>query len=127
MEPADASEVGQFVETKSFKKMHRNALTSDVVVIDARWVRKWKRMTDGARKVKSRLCARGCFDSQKDALSTRSTTATRLSQRLLMSVSATLLHRTSVWSRGTSRERSSRASLSKKSETFFAQEASRHQ
>ncbi|OLQ01786.1 hypothetical protein AK812_SmicGene15471 [Symbiodinium microadriaticum] len=89
VEQADASEVSQFVETKSFKKMHRSALTSDVVVIDARWVRKWKRMADGSRKVKSRLCARGCFDSQKEALSTRSTTATRLSQRILMSTSAT--------------------------------------
>ena len=46
-------------------------------------------MADGSRKVKSRLCARGCFDSQKESLSTRSTTATRLSQRILMSTSAT--------------------------------------
>ena len=89
VEQSDAAEVSQFVETKSFKKMHRSALTSDVVVIDARWVRKWKRVSDGSRKVKSRLCARGCFDSQKESLSTRSTTATRLSQRILMSTSAT--------------------------------------
>ncbi|CAE7024435.1 fumA, partial [Symbiodinium sp. KB8] len=45
-------------------------------------------MPDGTKKVKSRLCARGCFDRQKDLLSTRSTTATRLSQRLLLSTAA---------------------------------------
>ena len=37
---------------------------------------------------KSRLCARGCLDSQKELLSTRSTTATRLSQRMLLSTAA---------------------------------------
>ena len=59
-----------------------------MVIIDARWVRKWKRYPNGELKVKSRLCARGCFDSQKDLLTTRSTTATRLSQRLLLSHAA---------------------------------------
>ncbi|OLP96718.1 Acyl-CoA-binding domain-containing protein 6 [Symbiodinium microadriaticum] len=88
VERADEDEIKQFVDTKSFEKMHRNSLTSDVIVIDAVWVRKWKRLPDGSRKVKSRLCARGCFDKQKDLLSTRSTTATRLSQRLLMSSAA---------------------------------------
>ena len=38
--------------------------------------------------MKSRLCARGCFDSQKTLLSTLSTTATRLSQRILVSAAA---------------------------------------
>ena len=60
-----------------------------MVVIDARWVRKWKKLADGKKKVKSRLCARGCLDRQKDLLTTRSTTATRLSQRLLLSLAAT--------------------------------------
>ena len=89
VEESDRAEVKQFVDTKSFKKMHKNAITDDVVVVDAIWVRKWKRHPDGSRKVKSRLCARGCFDSQRESLSTRSTTATRLSQRILMSTSAT--------------------------------------
>ena len=87
VEQADAAEIGQFVETKSFKKIHRQSLEEDMVIVDAVWIRKWKRMPDGSRKVKSRLCARGCFDTQKDLLSTRSTTATRLSQRLLVSLS----------------------------------------
>ncbi|CAE7557756.1 RE2, partial [Symbiodinium sp. CCMP2456] len=81
VEEADAAEIKQFVETSSFQKMHVNSLTSETVIIDSVWVRKWK-------KVKSRLCARGCFDKQKDLLTTRSTTATRLSQRIVLSVSA---------------------------------------
>ena len=89
VDKADGDEIKQFTDTKSFKKMHKNALTSDIVLVDCIWVRKWKRYPDGTRKVKSRLCARGCFDAQKEVLSTRSTTATRLSQRLLMSTAAT--------------------------------------
>ncbi|CAE7220811.1 unnamed protein product, partial [Symbiodinium sp. CCMP2456] len=85
VEEADASEVKQFVETQSFEPRHRSFLPDDIVVVDSVWVRKWKRMPNGSRKVKSRLCARGCFDRQKDLLSTRSTTATRLSQRILVS------------------------------------------
>ena len=88
VDKADEDEVKQFVETKSFQKAHRNAITSDTIVIDATWIRKWKRYPDGRLRVKSRLCARGCFDKQKDLLSTRSTTATRLSQRILVSMSA---------------------------------------
>ena len=88
VEEADAAEIKQFVETKSFSKSHRSFLDEDTVLIDAVWVRKWKRYPDGSRRVKSRLCARGCFDRQKDLLSTRSTTATRLSQRLLLSTAA---------------------------------------
>ena len=85
VEEADSAEVKQFVETKSFEPRHRTFLPDDIVIVDSVWVRKWKRMPNGSRKVKSRLCARGCFDRQKDMLSTRSTTATRLSQRILVS------------------------------------------
>ncbi|CAE7553108.1 RE1, partial [Symbiodinium sp. CCMP2456] len=70
VEEADAAEIKQFVETSSFQKMHVNSLTSETVIIDSVWVRKWKRVPDGSRKVKSRLCARGCFDKQKDLLTT---------------------------------------------------------
>ena len=38
--------------------------------------------------MKSRLVARGCFDAQKEELITRSITATRPSQRLLVSTAA---------------------------------------
>ena len=88
VEEADAAEIKQFVDTGSFAKGHVNALDDETVIVDAVWIRKWKRMPDGTKKVKSRLCARGCFDKQKDLLSTRSTTATRLSQRLLLSTAA---------------------------------------
>ena len=58
--------------------------------MDAIWVRKWKRMPDGKLEIKSRLCLRGYLDPQKDMLSSRATTATRLSQRLLISMSVLL-------------------------------------
>ena len=87
-EKSDEAEIKQFVDTGSFEKSHVTAITEETVVVDSVWVRKWKRYPDGSRQVKSRLCARGCFDSQKAALSTRSTTATRLSQRLLLSTAA---------------------------------------
>eukprot|EP00438_Fugacium_kawagutii_P029807 Skav231475 [mRNA] locus=scaffold1100:530653:539709:- [translate_table: standard] len=88
VDEADRAEVAQFVHEGVFQKIHRDALTQDHVVIDCRWVRKWKKMSNGSKKVKSRLCARGCLDKQKDLLTTRSTTATRLSQRLLLSTAA---------------------------------------
>ena len=88
VEEADRLELQQFVQEGAFKKCHRDSFGEDAVVIDARWVRKWKKLSDGGKKVKSRLCARGCLDSQKDLLTTRSTTATRLSQRLLLSTAA---------------------------------------
>ena len=88
VEKADAEEIRQFVDTGSFAKIHVNSVGDDAVIVDAVWIRKWKRLPDGGCKVKSRLCARGCFDSQKSLLSTRSTTATRLSQRILVSTAA---------------------------------------
>ena len=59
--------------------------------IDCTWVRKWKWVQlegkgEKIRIVKSRLCARGFLDSQVSKLTTRATTATRLSQRLLVSL-----------------------------------------
>ena len=59
VEAADLKELSQFIETKSFRKVHVASLTWDTVVVDATWVRKWKRKSDGALVVKSRLCARG--------------------------------------------------------------------
>ena len=88
VDAADKAEVEQFVHENAFKKIHRDGFTDDMVIIDARWVRKWKKLSDGKKKVKSRLCARGCLDRQKDLLTTRSTTATRLSQRMLLSTAA---------------------------------------
>ena len=62
VDKADADEIKQFVDTGSFKKVHVHSISSDTAVIDSVWIRKWKRHPDGSRRVKSRLCARGCFD-----------------------------------------------------------------
>lgn len=94
VEAADLAEVKQFVDERAFKKLHKSQFTSEMVVVDARWVRKHKRYPDGTIRVKSRLCARGFLDQQKGELTTRSTTATRLSQRLLISTAARSRKRT---------------------------------
>ena len=88
VDEADSNEIKQFVEEKALRPIHRMQITDEMVTIDCKWVRKMKRQPDGTMKVKSRLCARGCFDSQKQQLTTRSTTATRLSQRILVSQAA---------------------------------------
>ena len=97
VDKADEEEVKQFVDTGSFKKVHVNSISSETVVVDSVWIRKWKRYPDGSRRVKSRLCARGCFDNQRDTLSTRSTTATRLSQRILVSTAVNHDHDVESW------------------------------
>ena len=88
VEEADKKELKQFIDTKSFRCVLMNEISEDTVVIDATWIRKWKRKADGSLVVKSRLCARGCFDPFKEHLTTRSTTATRLSQRIVLSTAA---------------------------------------
>ena len=85
VEEADRNEIKQFVDEKAFAKIHKMKITGEYVQIDARWVRKRKRYPDKSIRIKSRLCARGCLDGQKGELTTRSTTATRLSQRILVS------------------------------------------
>ena len=82
-EEGDAKEIGQFVDQDAFKPVRRDELGKDCAIIDAIWVRKWKRVAND-KVVKSRLCARGCHDLWKHLMSSRSTTATRLSQRLIL-------------------------------------------
>ncbi|CAE7765903.1 RE2 [Symbiodinium sp. KB8] len=83
VEAADEKEVSQFVAENAFKAVLRNDLGKDCAIIDAIWVRKWKK-TATERIVKSRLCVRGCHDPWKHELSSRSSTATRLSQRMIL-------------------------------------------
>ena len=59
VEEADKKELKQFIDTKSFRCVAMNEISEDTVVIDATWIRKWKRKADGSLVVKSRLCARG--------------------------------------------------------------------
>ena len=87
IEKADRAELQSFVDEKIFRKVW--AQQASTRAIDAVWVRRWKQ--DPKTKewiIKSRLCIRGFLDPQKSFVSTRSTTATRLSQRLLLSLSA---------------------------------------
>ena len=96
VEIADAAEVSQFAQEKAFRRVKLSELCPDVTVVDGAWVRRWK-MKNGQRVVKSRMCARGRFDSQKEHLATRSTTATRLSQRLLVSTAALMNDHPESW------------------------------
>ncbi|CAE8712610.1 unnamed protein product [Polarella glacialis] len=91
VEAADRKELKQFLDQQIFKLRHINSLDTDEgSFVDAIWIRKWKRVPDGSYIIKSRLCARGYLDCQKHLIPTRSTTATRLSQRILVSVSVLL-------------------------------------
>ena len=87
VEEADRKEIGQFVDEKAFQAVRRNDIHDQCAIIDAIWVRKWKRTAE-KRLVKSRLCVRGCHDPWKQEISNRSTTATRLSQRLILTAAA---------------------------------------
>ena len=84
VEEADLKEVQQFVDANAFRVKPMSQATAPP--IDGVWVRKWKKLPDETLCVKSRLCARGFLDAQKKLLPTRSTTATRLSQRLVISL-----------------------------------------
>lgn len=86
-EASDKAELKQLIDEKLFKKLRLSDPPKEVVLVDGTWVRKLKRNPDNSLKAKSRLCARGF--SQKQELPTRSTTASRLSQRLVLSTAAT--------------------------------------
>ena len=89
-EISDFAELKQFIDENAFFKLHVSEVTDEMVIVDCTWVRKFKRNPDKSMKAKSRLCARGFLDPQKSSMPTRSTTATRLSQRLLVSLAAAL-------------------------------------
>ena len=78
---ADRQEVLQFVKHKIFEPKRRSTLGKGKLnLVDCVWVRKWNIHYE---LVKSRLCARGCFDAQKHLIDKHSSTASRLSQRLI--------------------------------------------
>ena len=84
---ADHKEIKSFVSDKVFRLRRRAEAT--VRPVDCIWVRKWKtRPSKGVRgEVKSRLVVRGFLDPQKRHVSRYASTARRLSQRLLVSLS----------------------------------------
>lgn len=96
VEEADAKELAQFIRQKAFRKIKLADVPEGAVVIDGIWIRCWK-MKQGKKILKSRMCARGCFHSQRFELSTRSTAASRLSQRILMSTAATMNTEPESW------------------------------
>ena len=82
---ADLEEIKQFVKFEIFKPQHVSEIKvmKGLNKVDCVWLRKWA--VKGV-KVKSRLCARGCFDRQKKYIDKHSSTASRLSQRLACSM-----------------------------------------
>jgi len=83
VEEADFKELCQFVQYKVFTVHKRSGLRPGSNVVDGIWVRKWKVY---GKVLKSRMCSRGCFDKQKHLIEKHSSTATRVSQRLVISV-----------------------------------------
>ena len=84
-----ASEVTQAIidELKTwqgFKCFKRRPRAEAPCVIDVRWVFKWKFVKE-VRKIRARLCLRGFKESGSDDQSNYSATATRFSQRALVS------------------------------------------
>ena len=88
VDEADGKEIGQFVAEDAFEPKRLSELPPNCAVIDGIWVRKWKRSADLKRVVKSRMCVRGCHDPWKSMMNNRSSTATRLSQRLILVAAA---------------------------------------
>ena len=78
---ADFKELKSFTDHKVFTTTKRQPRDN---VVDCVWIRKWK---VHGKEVKSRMCARGCFDKQKNLIERHSSTATRLSQRIIVSMS----------------------------------------
>jgi len=86
VQAADAREVKSFIDDKVFRLIRRSE--APIRPMDCLWVRKWKRKPTAKDpgEVKSRLVVRGFLDPQKRHVSRYSGTATRLSQRLLVSL-----------------------------------------
>jgi hypothetical protein len=98
VEKADRAELESFNLEGVFALTHANSATQRP--IDAVWVRK-RKWVDGKLVFKSRLCIRGFLDPQKHCLPTRYSTASRLSQRLLLSISALCGFTVESWDVGT--------------------------
>ena len=82
VEKADFKELEQFGGFKVFEPTHKDSVKLKANIVDGIWIRKWK--VYGV-EVKSRMCSRGCFDRQKHTIDRHSLTATRVSQRLVIS------------------------------------------
>ena len=81
VEQADYDEVASFAKHEVFEIDLRSNATN---VVDGVWVRKWKDRSKGL--VKSRCCGRGYLDKQKTVVDRHSSTASRLSHRIAVSI-----------------------------------------
>ena len=82
VEAADHAELEQFITFNVFRAKARSEMKKGENVVDCIWLRRWKVF---GKIVKCRMCARGCFDKQKNFIEKHSSTATRLSQRMVLS------------------------------------------
>lgn len=98
VEAADMKEVQQFVDLSAFERIHYTQVR--VRPTDCVWVRKWKQKPGGAITIKSRLCCRGFLDHQRHLLPTKSSTASRLTHRIFVSLSALLDFEIESWDVG---------------------------
>ena len=89
---ADMREIKSFVDDKVFRVALRSQAKSTMSCL---WLRKWK----GA-EVKSRLVVRGILAPQKKMVARYSSTATRLSQRLLCSLAVENQFELELWGIG---------------------------
>ena len=78
----DRKELAHFIDHHVFIPIKTSTLPSGTNLVDCVWIRKWKVKNE---IVKSRVCARGCFDRQKNIIERHSSTASRLSQRIVLS------------------------------------------
>ena len=78
VEKADREEATSFIQHKVFKLEARSAASN---VVDGTWVRRWK-----GNEVRSRCCGRGFLDRQRQDIDRHSSTASRLSHRLAVSL-----------------------------------------
>ena len=82
---ADLKEISSFMNHKVFQV--KQLISATQRPMSCVWVRRWK-WKDGKLIIKSRLCVRGFLDTQKSMLTKHSSTATRLSQKLIVSNAA---------------------------------------
>eukprot|EP00971_Amphidinium_carterae_P150678 2987292-Amphidinium_carterae.1 len=83
---ADGNEISSFAKHDVFEEVWKQSTPIDSKLLDCVFVRKWKRKQDGSKVLKCRLCARGFMDAQLPYLNTYASTASRLTQRLIVSL-----------------------------------------
>lgn len=91
LQEAKRKEIASWCDNDSFEVRYRKECS--IKPQSSRWVNRWElRLVDGCQtwSVKCRLCPRGYGDVQEKTLHTRSPTAQRTAQRLLVSTSSVM-------------------------------------